>query len=118
MSSAATFAAQQLVRDQELVRFDGGLDSEAYREEHFQQDKSAGGLPKVTIHTGRPAFGPLFDLIESSHRRGGTPPTGFVDPPQSKTVAIYACGPQELVDDAQAYAMAKSWHLHKESFKL
>jgi hypothetical protein len=92
---------------------------------------------KIDIHTGRPPIGQLFDQIAQLHARlegGPTSPhpshalgsrsptshhtTAYRAPAQSQHIAVYACGPRELVDDVQQQSMTRGWHLHKESFTL
>jgi len=82
---------------------------------------------RIHIHTGRPPLGTLFAQIEQQHRRAqedvavkaqGEGAGGAAALPLQSSVAVFVCGPRELIDDAQDHAMRRSWHLHKETFLL
>lgn len=73
--------------------------------------------PLIQIHVGRPNLAAVFDHIKELHQSDSTfLPPGFVAPPQSKHVAVYACGPAPLCEVAQARAMVNGWHMHRETF--
>jgi hypothetical protein len=93
---------------------------------------------KIDIAVGRPDLHALFAHIQERHdvqrevrpcspgssealhqSRGAHVQTGvFRAPPQHQHVGVFACGPRELIEQAQDSAMLLGWHLHKETFEL
>jgi hypothetical protein len=76
--------------------------------------------PKV--QSGRPNITDLFDSIAADHTANNIPnypySNKYQSPSQTSTVAVAACGPDEIMEIVQAESMKKGWHLHKETFKL